>query len=146
MKFTRAHLNLIILQIAPCTADFARMKEHRQRWESTVVEWKDLICKLTLNQFISFMDSSEVVSPPELERQRRLLAGEQAAVNRRREELLQQMAGFRPPITTKAAVYEWKEDVEKLNQQLGRYMHLTHQGATLVESLEIDVIVVLFQR
>ena len=102
-----------------CVADFARMKELRQRWESAVVEWKDLICKLTLNQFISFMESSEVVSPPELERQKTLLAAEQAAVNRRREELLQQMAGFRPPITTKSAVYEWKENVEKLNQQLG---------------------------
>ena len=107
--------------ILTCVADFARMKEHRQRWESAVVEWKDLICKLTLNQFISFMESSKVVSPPELERQKELLATEQAAVNRRREELLQQMAGFRPPITTKSAVYEWKENVEKLNQQLGTY-------------------------
>ena len=119
------------------------MKELRQRWESAVVEWKDLICKLTLNQFISFMESSEVVSPPELERQKALLAAEQAAVNRRREELLQQMAGFRPPITTKSVVYEWKENVEKLNQQLGMYIYnhaydaytvmLTmHRGALLV--------------
>lgn len=111
-----------------CTADFARMKGHRQRWESAVAEWKDLICKVTLNQFISFMESSEVVSPPELERQKELLATEQAAVNRRREDLLRQMAGFRPPITTKSAVYQWKENVEKLNQQLGtcRYMHNIH--------------------
>ena len=86
-----------------------------------MAEWKDLICKVTLNQFISFMESSEVVSPPELERQKELLATEQAAVNRRREDLLRQMAGFRPPITTKSAVYQWKENVEKLNQQLGRY-------------------------
>ena len=111
--------NVILIYVA----DFVRMKEHRQRWESAVVEWKDLICKLTLNQFISFMESSEVVSPPELERQKELLSAEQAAVNRRREELLQQMAGFRPPVTTKSAVYEWKENVEKLNQQLGRYNH-----------------------
>ena len=95
------------------------MKEHRHRWENAVVEWKDLVCKLTLNQFVSFMESSEVVSPPEMERQKELLAAEQAAVNRRREDLLQQMAGFRPPVTTKSAVYEWKENVEKLNQQLG---------------------------
>jgi hypothetical protein len=95
------------------------MKGHRQRWESAVLEWKDLICKLTLNQFISFMEGSEVVSPPELERQKELLAAEQVAVNRRRKELLKQMAGFRPPITTKSAVYEWKDNVERLNQQLG---------------------------
>ena len=98
------------------------MKEHRQRWESAVVEWKDVVCKLTLNRFISFMESDEVVSPADLERQKDFLAAEQAAVNRRREELLQQMAGFRPPITTKSAVYEWKESVEKLNQQLGKLM------------------------
>lgn len=89
-----------------------------------MVEWKDLICKLTLNQFISFMESSEVVSPPELERQKKLLAAEQAAVNRRREDLLHQMARFRPPTTTKLAVYQWKENVEKLNQQLGIYVHI----------------------
>ena len=100
------------------------MKEHRHRWENAVVEWKDLVCKLTLNQFVLFMESSEVVSPPEMERQKELLAAEQAAVNRRREDLLQQMAGFRPPVTTKSAVYEWKENVEKLNQQLGRYSTL----------------------
>ena len=98
------------------------MKEHRQKWESAVLEWKDLICKLTLNQFISFMESSEVVSPPDLERQKEFLAAEQATVNRRREELLQQMAGFRPPVTTKSAVYEWKESVEKLNHQLGGHI------------------------
>ena len=115
------------------------MKEHRQRWESAVVEWKDLICKLTLNQFISFMESSEVVSPPELERQKELLATEQAAVNRRREELLQQMACFRPPITTKAAVYEWKENVEKLNKQLGRCIHC---GTMLICSLKLSIIVI----
>ena len=84
-----------------------------------MVEWKDLICKLTLNRFVLFMESSDVVSPPELEREKELLAAEQAVVNGRREELLQQMAEFRPPTTTKSAIYEWKQDVEKLNHQLG---------------------------
>ena len=120
------------------------MKEHRQRWESAVVEWKDLICKLTLNQFISFTESSEVVSPPELERQKELLAAEQATVNQRREDLLQQMAGFRPPITTKSAVYEWKENVEKLNQQLGRYSHAYNESWS-VSSLKCHSSL-LFQR
>ena len=95
------------------------MKEHRQKWESAVAEWKDLICKLTLNQFISFVESSEVLTPPDLEKQKEFLAAEQTAVNRRREELLRQIAGFRPPVTSKSAVYEWKESMDKLNQQLG---------------------------
>ena len=105
-------------------ADFALMKEHRQKWEAAVVEWKDLICKLTLDDFIAFMESGEVLSPPDLERQKELLAAEQAAINRRRGELLQQMVEFRPPAATKSAIYEWKENIESLNQQLRMFLLL----------------------
>lgn len=98
------------------------MKEYRQKWEAVVTDWRDLICKLTLNRFIAFIESGEVVTPPELERQKELLAAEQTAVNRRRRDLIQQVVGFRPPSGTKSAIYEWKENVEKLNQQL-RKLH-----------------------
>lgn len=97
------------------------MKEHRQKWEAAVADWKDLICKLTLSDFITFMESGDVVSPPDIERGKELLAAEQAAINRRRRELLQQMAAFRPPMATKSTVYEWKENIEKFNQQLGAF-------------------------
>ena len=97
------------------------MKENRQKWEAAVADWKDLICKLTLDNFITFMESSEVLSPLDLKRGKELLAAEQAAINRRRRELLQQMTSLRPPMATKSTVYEWKEHIEKLNQQLGGF-------------------------
>ena len=73
-----------------------------------------------------------MVSPPDLERQKEFLAAEQSAVNRRREELLQQMAGFRPPVTTKSAVYEWKESVEKLNHHLGGHIIIMITSAKVI--------------
>ena len=33
------------------SADLMREKEHRQKWEAAVVEWRDLTCNLTLEKF-----------------------------------------------------------------------------------------------
>ena len=114
-------LHLVCCSHITSIADFARMKEHRQKWEAIIANWKDLICKLTLNNFVTFMESSDVVSPPDIERGKEFLAAEQATINRKRGELLQQMASFRPPMATKSTVYEWKEHIEKLNVQLGEF-------------------------
>lgn len=32
-------------------ADLMREREHRQKWEAAVVEWRDLTCNLTLEKF-----------------------------------------------------------------------------------------------
>ena len=113
IKFTHS-----LLFIVP-PADFACMKEHRQKWETALADWRDLTCKTAVDRFIRFMESDEVLDPSDIRKQKDLLAAEQASVNRRRGELLQQMLGFRPPVATKAALYEWKENIESLNQQLG---------------------------
>ena len=33
------------------SADLMREREHRQKWEAAVVEWRDLTCNLTLEKF-----------------------------------------------------------------------------------------------
>jgi len=33
------------------SADFMREREHRQKWEAAVVEWRDLMCKTALDKF-----------------------------------------------------------------------------------------------
>ncbi len=61
----------------------------------------------------------DLVESPDLERLREWLGVEQGGVNRRREELLAQLAAMRPPQACKAAVYEWNENIMKLHKQLG---------------------------
>jgi len=102
------------------TADFMREREHRQKWEAAVVEWRDLMCKTALDKFKSYMASDVVLCPPDLEKLRTFLAAEQASLTKRREELLQKLGDLRPPGASKLAMYEWSESVESLHQQLER--------------------------
>ena len=118
MDGTPVHAHTRLILSIPL-ADFASMKEHRQKWETAVADWRDLTCKTAVDGFIKFMESDKVLDPVDVRKQKGLLAAEQVAINRRREELLQQILGLRPPVATKAALYEWKENVESLNQQLG---------------------------
>ena len=84
------------------------------------------MCKLTRDDFTSFMESEEILRPAEMESLKELLSAEQAAVQRRRMDLLQQMAELRPPRATKTIVYEWGESMEKLHQQLGEWVKDTY--------------------
>ena len=68
------------------------------------------------------MASDVVLCPPDLEKLRTFLAAEQAGLTRRREELLQKLACFRPPGASKLAMYEWNESIESLHQQLGEQL------------------------
>ncbi len=75
------------------------------------------------------MESEVIVNPQEIEKMKESLIIEQKEVGRKRKELMDQASNFKPPKINTAQVYEWREAVDKLFQDLGTY----------IESLVCDI-------
>ncbi len=99
--------------------ELSREREHRDRWEGLLEDWRQLICQATLNQFQAFLSSEPVSDPPGLQRVRESLVAQQRSIQIRREGILEQMATLVPPRATRTMVYEIKSSADKLHKQLG---------------------------
>ena len=66
------------------------------------------------------MEDKAVTSPKEMERLKDGLGAEQREVGIKRKELIERLLDLKPPNVTTTLVYEWREDVDKLYEDLGR--------------------------
>ncbi len=112
-------LSLVYVVLTLYPGELSREREHRDRWEGLLEEWRELVCQATLNQFQAFLSSEPVSDPPGLQRVRESLVAEQKSIQRRRERILEQVATLVPPKATRTMVYEVKASADKLHQQLG---------------------------
>lgn len=65
------------------------------------------------------MRGDAVQHPASVERAREWLASEQAEINHKRVELLEQFGSMRPPQASKSFVQDCHKEAELLNQRLG---------------------------
>ncbi|XP_065918030.1 coiled-coil domain-containing protein 180-like isoform X2 [Dysidea avara] len=110
-KYADLHLHLMIVEVE-------REKEYRVKWQDKVEEWKQLMQQIAEEQFREYMNSELVCNPVEVNKLKEFLIAEQKSINRKRQELLQQISSLGPPAVNKSLVYEWHRTVTRLHNQL----------------------------
>ena len=99
--------------------DTLHEKQNNTRWTAFIEEWKSLILRNTLNSFKEFMEHRQIASPTEMDRLKEELTTEQKKAGERRKELIEWAMELKPPKVSPAMVYEWREEADKLYEDLG---------------------------
>lgn len=82
-------------------------------------DWKHLLFKNTFTSFTQFMEAREITSPTEMNLLKESLTEEQQKAGIKRKALMEQILDFKPPVVSPALVYEWREDADRLYENLG---------------------------
>lgn len=101
------------------SVDCVREKQQRKKWTLLVEDWKKLLFKNTLNTFIRFMKDREIVCPSEMTSLKESLASDQRGTGLKRKELMERIMDLKPPNITPSMIYEWREKVDTLYEELG---------------------------
>lgn len=92
-------------------------------WNDRVQQWKTLNADIAIKQFIDFMQSEKVGSPPEVEGVTYQFLMEQKQLELKRKDILEQLLEFKPPAATKASVYNWNSALAKAQENIDQ-LHL----------------------
>ncbi|XP_064616781.1 coiled-coil domain-containing protein 180-like [Liolophura sinensis] len=105
-------------------ADMERERTQHAWWLRRVADWKTLHTNDTIDKFRAFMQSKAVEEPSCLQMTKTLTESQVQALNVRRVDLINSLRDFKPPTSTKSAVYSWNsqmsivsEEIDHLNQQ-----------------------------
>jgi hypothetical protein len=75
-----------------------------------------------LSAFTQFMENREITSPGEMENLKEGLTVAQRNAGHKRKILMDMILNLKPPTVSPAHIYEWREDADRLYEDLGKYM------------------------
>ena len=84
-------------------------------------DWKQLVYRNTLSSFTQFMEDREITSPGEMQNLKKGLTTEQKRAGCKRKELMDMILNLRPPAVSPSQIYEWREQTDRLYEDLGEY-------------------------
>ncbi|XP_076821823.1 coiled-coil domain-containing protein 180-like isoform X2 [Clavelina lepadiformis] len=135
-----AKLNTNLLE-----GDIEREITQHRTWSERFKDWKKLNAEVAVKQFIEFMQSEEIVSPPEVAKVMATLLDEQKELSERRFSIMEQIRELKPPSSTKSSVYKWNtaltkahEDIDKLHIKLLKLLHEKYETACQICLTEIE--------
>lgn len=106
------------LYVRLMSADMEREKTQHTGWRRRLQDWKTLKTTLAVGKFREFMHSEEIMKPPGVEQVLDCMVTELAVLNQQRLDLVQSLSELRPPASTKSAVYKWRQQMQKVTQEL----------------------------
>nr|CAB3228335.1 coiled-coil domain-containing protein 180-like [Phallusia mammillata] len=104
-------------------SDIEREISQHMTWEERVKDWKKLNAEIAVKEFIFFMETDEILEPPEVKEVMESLLAEQRRLSNDRKEMLEQLKELKPPTSTKPSVYKWNSALSKANEELDK-LHL----------------------
>ncbi|KAL3871453.1 hypothetical protein ACJMK2_039450 [Sinanodonta woodiana] len=109
------------------SADIEREKSQHTTWKRRVEDWRLLKTELAVKRFKEFMQGEDIVNPPGIAKLLQIMTAEQRTQNQKRLELINQMREFKPPASTKTAIYNWNKNMQDLSQEIDavNQIHLT---------------------
>ncbi|XP_071948250.1 coiled-coil domain-containing protein 180-like [Antedon mediterranea] len=99
-------------------ADIEREKDLHYVWEGRVEDWRQLNTEVAIKSFQNFMKSNDITKPPKVDEFIQQLREEQDELNTKRLKLIQSLREMKPPSSTKAAVYQWNNEIGSINKQI----------------------------
>ncbi|KAK7094377.1 coiled-coil domain-containing protein 180-like isoform X2 [Littorina saxatilis] len=120
----RAYADLFVRLMS---ADIEREKTQYTQWRRRVEDWKKLKTDLSVEKFKEFMQSQEILKPPGVIQVQEFMVTELEILNSQRLDLIESLSELKPPASTKSAVYKWRQQMQKLTQELDRVsqMHMS---------------------
>ncbi|KAK3581902.1 hypothetical protein CHS0354_024214 [Potamilus streckersoni] len=109
------------------SADIEREKSQHTTWKRRVEDWRLLKTELAVKRFKEFMQGEDIVNPSGVAKLLQVMTAEQRTQNQKRLELINQMREFKPPASTKTAIYNWNKNMQDLSQEIDavNQIHLT---------------------
>ncbi|KAK7495733.1 hypothetical protein BaRGS_00012953, partial [Batillaria attramentaria] len=111
----RAYSDLFVRLMS---ADMEREKGQHAQWKRRLEDWKALKTKMAVEKFRDFMRSEDIIKPPGIEQVTDFMLTELTILNQQRLDLVQSLSELRPPSSTKSAVYKWRQQMQKVTQEL----------------------------
>ncbi|XP_025113780.1 coiled-coil domain-containing protein 180-like isoform X2 [Pomacea canaliculata] len=120
----RAYADLFVRLMS---ADLERERTQHSTWCQRVEDWQMLRTNKAVQSFRDFMQSEDIVKPPGVENVRKFMITELEILNSQRLEFISSLRDLKPPVSTKSAVYTWRQQMKKVSQELESVsqMHLT---------------------
>nr|KAG5705808.1 hypothetical protein BaRGS_027467 [Batillaria attramentaria] len=111
----RAYSDLFVRLMS---ADMEHEKGQHAQWKRRLEDWKALKTKMAVEKFRDFMRSEDIIKPPGIEQVTDFMLTELTILNQQRLDLVQSLSELRPPSSTKSAVYKWRQQMQKVTQEL----------------------------
>lgn len=100
--------------------DCDREKQHHKKWLSLVEEWRHLLYKSALSSFTQFVENdTKIIALTEMNRLKEELTMDQKKAGYKRKELMDYVLNLKPPQICPSLIYEWRENADKLYEDLG---------------------------
>ncbi|KAH9500705.1 hypothetical protein Btru_076321 [Bulinus truncatus] len=96
------------------SADVEREKAHRIFWQMRVEDWKAAHIKITIENFKNFMMTDAVTQPASISQVITNFKLDQEQLRVQCEALVESLSEMKPPAATKSAVYQWRNDANKV--------------------------------
>ncbi|XP_076436919.1 coiled-coil domain-containing protein 180-like isoform X2 [Babylonia areolata] len=106
------------LYVRLMSADIEREKTQHTQWRRRVEDWKNLKTNLAVEKFREFMHSEEILKPAGVVQVQEFMVTELEILNSQRLDLIESLSELKPPSTTKSAVYKWRQQMNKITQEI----------------------------